>query len=101
MQLARTNAVFSRIAMVSCFCAEINFQEKYQKIYQKLYFPRRLTEPEGEERKAPEWAIQDPGSGPGLAAPFAYMTYVMRNFEGVRSFSRNKSAAPPPLESLF
>src|SRR3954469_19149672 len=98
MQLTRTNAVFGRIAMVSCFCAEINFREKYQKIYQKLYFPRRLTEPEGEERKTSEWARQDPGSGPGLAvpgwrlaasgtfssSPFAYMTNVTRNPEWVR-----------------
>src|SRR3954466_10188308 len=115
MQLTQTNAVFSKIAMVSCFCAEINFREKYQKIYQKLYFPRRLTEPEGEKRKTPEWARQDPGAGPGLAAPgwrlaasgtfsaspFAYMTYVTRNSEGVWIFSRNKSVAPPPAETLF
>src|SRR3954447_2018664 len=97
------------------FVQKINFWEKSRKIYQRSYFPRRPTEPEGEERKAPEWDRQDPGVGLGLAAPgwrlaasdtfsaspFAYMTYVTRNLEGVRSFSQNKSVAPPPPETLF
>src|SRR3954447_23548894 len=97
------------------FVQKINFREKSRKIYQRSYFPKRLTEPEGEERKAPEWARQDLGAGPGLAvpgwrlaasdtfsaSPFAYMTYVTRNPEGVRSFSQNKSSALPPSETLF
>src|SRR3954471_22965070 len=92
------------------FVQKINFREKSRKIYPRSYFPRRPTEPEGEERKAPEWARQDPGTGPGLAvpgwhlaasgtfsaSPFAYMIHVTRNLEGVRSFSQNKSDAPPP-----
>src|SRR3954454_24140726 len=114
MKLIQTNAVFSRMPWCLVFVQKIDFREKSRKIYQMSYFPRRLTEPEGQERKAPEWARQDPGAGPGLAAPgwrlaasgtfsasfFAYMTYVTRNTEGVQSFSQNKSAAPPP-ETLF
>src|SRR3954449_876933 len=86
------------------FVQKINFREKSRKIYQRSYFPIRPTEPEREERKAPKWARQHPGAGPGLAAPgwrlaasgifsaspFAYMTYVTRNREGVRSFSQKK-----------
>src|SRR4051812_28436254 len=97
------------------FLQKIIFREKSQKIYQRPYFPRRPTESEGEERKAPEWARQHPGAGPGLAtpgwrlaasgtfsaSPFAYMTYVTRNTEGVRRILQNKSAAPPPPETLF
>src|SRR3954462_6815637 len=98
------------------FVHKINFREKSRKLYQRSYFPKRPTEPEGEEQEAPEWARQDPGAGPGLAAPgwrlaasgtfsaspFAYMTYMTRNLEGVRKFSQNKFATPPPPpETLF
>src|SRR4051812_17147539 len=86
------------------FVQKINFREKSRKIYQRSYFPRRPTEPEGEEQKAPKWARQDPGLaafGTFLASPFAYMNYVTRNLEGVRSFWENKSAALPPPETLF
>src|SRR3954462_9165596 len=95
------------------FVQKINFREKSRKIYQRSYFSSRPMEPEGEERKAPESARQDPDAGVGLAAPgwrlaasgtfsaspFAYMTYVTRNTKGVRSFSQNKSTAPPPQKN--
>ena len=62
MQLTRTNAVFSRIALVSSFCAEIQLSVKILEIWQKSYFARRLTEPEDETEKSHE------GPTPGLGA---------------------------------
>jgi hypothetical protein len=59
IQLTRTNAVFSRIALVSCFCAEIWLLGK---ILQNSYFTRRPTEPEDETERG--W---EPGSPPGGA----------------------------------
>jgi hypothetical protein len=50
IQLTRTNAVFSRIALVSLFLQKSDFQDKSWKILQKFYFARRPTEPEGETK---------------------------------------------------
>ena len=52
MQLTRTNAVFSRIALVSCFCAESQSFGKIPEKLQKFYFLRKLTEPEDEAETA-------------------------------------------------
>ena len=48
MQLTRTNAVFSRIALVSCFCAESQVSGKFPKNIPEFLFSRRHTEPEDE-----------------------------------------------------
>ena len=63
MQLTRTNAVFSRIALVSRFVQKSNFQEKSQKIPQNPYFTRRLTEPEDRTEKCHEGPTPSPGAG--------------------------------------
>jgi hypothetical protein len=69
IQLTRTNAVFSRIALISCFCAEIRLSgkipENFAKIllYQKTHGARRGN---GERLGA---RLTTRGRGPGLAAP--------------------------------
>ena len=69
IQLTWTDAIFSRIALVSCFCAEIQLSGKNPENRKTPYFHRKLTEPEGEEQESPEWARKGPGAGPGLAVP--------------------------------
>jgi hypothetical protein len=64
IQLTRTNAIFSRIALVSCVCAEIRLSGK---IFQKSYFTRRHTEPEYETERGQEGTT--PPSGAGQARP--------------------------------
>jgi hypothetical protein len=69
IQLTRTDVVFSRIALVSCFCAEIQLtvkiQEKSSKIlfHQKTHGARRR---DGEEARG---ALTHRWCGPALAAP--------------------------------
>jgi hypothetical protein len=69
MQLTRTNNVFSRIALVSCFCAEIQLSikiwENIAKIlfYQKIHGARRRDGEGLEGRHTTRWC------GPGLVAP--------------------------------
>jgi hypothetical protein len=69
MQLTWTNAVFNRIALVSCFCAEIRLSgkipENIEKIifYQKTHGARRG---DGERLGA---RLTTRGHGLGLAAP--------------------------------
>jgi hypothetical protein len=69
IQLTRANAIFSRIALVSCFCAEIWLSEKILEnitkilFYQKTHGARRG---DGERLGA---RLTTRGRGPGLAAP--------------------------------
>src|SRR4051812_44913135 len=100
---------------MSCFCAENQLSGKIPENIPKVLFSQKTHGARRRGAEGPEWAKQDPGAGLGLAtpgwrlaasgtfpaSPFAYMTYVTRNLEGVRSFSQNKSAAPPPPETLF
>jgi hypothetical protein len=51
MQLTRTNAIFSRIALVSRFCAEIQLSVKIWENIAKSYFTRRPMEPEDETER--------------------------------------------------
>src|SRR3954452_23049860 len=115
MQLMRTDAVFSRTALVSCFCAKIqlsgNIPEKYANIlfYQETHGARRRG------AEDPGVGQTRPRRGPGLAAPglclaasdstsaspFAYMKLVTRNLQGVQNFTRKKYAPPLPPETLF
>jgi hypothetical protein len=53
-KLTRINVVFSRIALVSHFCAEIQLSGKFPENIAKLLFYRRLTEPEDETEKSHE-----------------------------------------------
>jgi hypothetical protein len=69
MQLTRTNAVFSRVALRSCFYAEIRLSGKIPEntgkflFYQKTHGARRE---DGERLRA---RLTTRGRGPGLAAP--------------------------------
>jgi hypothetical protein len=69
IQLTRTNTVFSRIALVSCFCAEIHLSGKIPEntakilFYQKTHWAR-IRDGEGPEGHHTTW-----WRGPGLAAP--------------------------------
>jgi hypothetical protein len=63
IQLTRTNAIFSRIALVSCFCAEIQLSGKSRKILQKSYFTRRPMEPEYETERGQEGTTPPGGAG--------------------------------------
>jgi hypothetical protein len=69
MQLMWTDAVFSRIALVSRFCAEIQLSVKIREklanilFHQKTHGARRRDE--GEARGL----LTHRGRGPGLAAP--------------------------------
>jgi hypothetical protein len=65
----RTNAVFSRIALVSCFCAEIQLLEKISKKSAKILFYQkirgaRIRDEEGLGGRHTLW-----WRAPGLAAP--------------------------------
>src|SRR3954453_18370708 len=110
MKIIRTYAVFSRIALVSCFCAEIQLSGKILENIPKVLFSQ---ETHGARRGGAEdpgvaqtWPMHGPGlaaPGPCLAAsdfastpPFAYMMLLTGNLRGVRSFTRKKSAPQLP-----
>jgi len=102
IQLTRTDAVFSRIALVSRFCAEIQLsvkiREKSSKIlfHQKTHGARRR---DGGEARGPH---THRGRGPALAAPtwcedasavpstspFAYIYPLTRLYRGDGVFPR-------------
>jgi hypothetical protein len=67
MQLTRTNAVFSRIALVSRFCAQIQLLVKIWENIAKSYFTRRATEPEDETTRG--WEAATPPGGAAQAWP--------------------------------
>jgi hypothetical protein len=69
MQLTRTNAVFSRIALVSHFCAEIQLSGKIPENIAKILFCQKTHEARSrdEERQWPGHTTR--GRNPGLAAP--------------------------------
>src|SRR3954463_11003218 len=108
MQLMRTNAVFSRIALVFCFFAEIQLSGNFLEKYANILFSQETHEARRREAEDPGVGQTWPRRGPGLAAPglclaasdsssaspFAYMMLVMGNIRGVRSFTRKKSALP-------
>jgi hypothetical protein len=69
IQLTRTNAVFSRIALVSCFCAEIWLLGKIPEDTIKFLF---YQETHGARRRDEEGLggrLTTRGRGPGLVAP--------------------------------
>ena len=72
MELTRSNVVFSRIALVSYFCAEIKILGKNGKtpeilIWQKTHGARRGAAGSSHNPQTP------PGCGLGLAAPGAHL----------------------------
>ena len=113
MQLTRTDAVFSRIALVSTFCAENQLSGKIPENMPKIIF----------HQKTPGARIRDGGGlgpghttwprGLGLAAPggglaaldspsvslFTYKLPFDLKTQGGRRFSRRSSAPLPPPDS--
>jgi hypothetical protein len=69
IQQTRTHAVFSRIALVSCFCAEIQLSGKIPENIAKILFCQKTY---GARRRdeGRQWpGLTTRGCGPGLAAP--------------------------------
>ena len=114
MQLMRTNAVFSRIALVSRFCAENQLSRKILEnmpkilFYPKTHGARRVGA--GEPRRAhppPPQARARPGHAWGrcgrLRAPLdlsfgLYIAYTLKQTGG-RRFPEKSSASPPERET--
>ena len=99
MELMRTNAVFSRIALASCFCAEIKVLGKIWKNSRNSYFPEDSRSQEGSCRRGPQppdatWprsrldrAWGPPGhSVAGSATPFGLFIHPDLKREGDRSY---------------
>jgi len=115
MQLTRTNAVFSRIALVSRFFAESQSFRKIPEKFQKFYFSRRPTEPEDEARRVHRGTTRTQGAGgplprpgvvwPPCVAPSAPLRTTKslwpKNFGGNRRIFQKPSRAPPPSKTLF
>jgi hypothetical protein len=69
IQLTRTHAVFSRIALVSCFCVEIQLSGKIPKNIAKILFCQK-THRARRRDKGRQWpGLTTRGRGPALAMP--------------------------------
>jgi hypothetical protein len=69
MQLTRTNAVFSRIALVSCFFAEIQLSVKIRKNIVKILFHQKTHGARRRDGEGLGGRHTTRGRGPGLTAP--------------------------------
>jgi hypothetical protein len=69
IQLTRTNAVFSRIALVSCFCAEIRLSGKIPENIAKILFYQKTHGARRRDGVGLGARLTTRGRGPGLAAP--------------------------------
>jgi hypothetical protein len=102
IQLTQTNAVFSRIALVSCFCAEIQLLGKIPEntakflFYQKTHGARRWDR-EGLGGSLTTWwcglGLATPGGGEATPAassspPFTYIYLQTWNYWGFGVFTR-------------
>jgi hypothetical protein len=74
MQLTRTNAVFSRIALVSRFCAEIQLSVKIRENITKILFHQKTLGARRRDGEGPGGHHTTRGCGPGLAAPTCCVT---------------------------
>src|SRR3954465_14371193 len=100
--------VFSRIALVSCFCEEIQLSGKIPENIPKVLFSQEThgarrggAEDPGVGQTWPRHGLGLAAPGPCLAAsdfasapPFAYMMLMTGKLRGARSFTRKKSAPP-------
>jgi hypothetical protein len=69
IQLTQTNAIFSRIALVSCFCAEIQLSGKILENIAKILFCQK-THGARRREEGGQWpGLTTRGRGLGLAAP--------------------------------
>jgi hypothetical protein len=115
IQLTWTNAIFSRIALVSHFCAEIQLsikiREKLAKIlfHQKTHKARRWTEGEAwglHTHRGHDLALAVPaycegGSAVSLTPPSAYIYPLTWKYREDGVFPRKTSAVLPPLETMI
>ena len=69
MQLTRTNAVFSRIALMSCFCAESQSSRKIPEKIQKVLFFQKTHGARRWSKEGAQGHHTHPGRGWPLAAP--------------------------------
>jgi hypothetical protein len=69
MQLTRTDAVFSRIALVSRFCAEIQLPVKIQEKSLKIIFLQKTHEARIRDGEGVRGAVTHRWRSPALAAP--------------------------------
>ena len=111
----RTNAVFSRIALVSCFCAESQLSGKTpEKIanllfYQKTHGARRGVRDGPRVAQTTWWrglgatapATKEGNSGTSPSPPFDYLTLSDLKREGVVHFIQKHHRTPPPSRNLF
>jgi hypothetical protein len=115
IQLTRTNAVFSRIALVSRFCAEIQLSGKIPENMTKLLFYQKTHRARIRDGEGPWGAHTTWWRGPGQAAPggavaapsiastphSAYICPLTWKHRGFSVFPRKSSDAPPPLETTI
>jgi hypothetical protein len=69
MQLTRINAVFSRIALMSHFCAEIQLSVKIRKNIAKILFHQKTHEARRRDGEGLGGRHTTRGRGPGLTVP--------------------------------
>ena len=69
IQLTRTDAIFSRIALVSRFCAEIQFSVKIQEKSSKIIFHQKTHGARRQEGEEARGAVTHRWRGPALAVP--------------------------------
>src|SRR4051794_5522091 len=69
MQLMWTNVVFSRIALLSCFCAEIQLSGKIPENIPKILFSQEIHGARRRGAGDPGVGQTKPKRGPGLATP--------------------------------
>jgi hypothetical protein len=69
IQLTWTNAIFSRIALVSCFCAEIQLSRKIPENTSKFLFYQKTHGARIWDREGPGGRHTTWWRGPGLVAP--------------------------------
>jgi hypothetical protein len=69
IQLTQTNAVFSRIALVSCFCAEIQLLGKIPENTTKFLFYQKTHRAKRQDGEGLGPRLTTRGRGPGLATP--------------------------------
>jgi hypothetical protein len=69
MQLTQTNAVFSRIALVSRFCAEIQLSVKIWENIAKIIFHQKTHGARRRDGEGLGGRHTTRGHGPGLTAP--------------------------------
>jgi hypothetical protein len=69
IQLTRTNTVFSRIALVSCFCAKIRLSGKIPETIAKILFHQKTHGARRRDEEGQGAGLTTRGRGPGLAVP--------------------------------